>query len=134
MTDAVTKITQETTTQVLVHMTCISDGTGETSVLKVDRSALTLNNLTSTTPSNLPIHSVRWSIQGFSSVRFLWDHTTDDVALTLSGNGYEEFASGIRDPNTSADTVTAAIGDVILTSVGAVSGATYDITLVVGKE
>lgn len=132
MADAVTKITQETPNSVIVHMTNISDGTGESAVIKVDRSTLTMP--LGTTPTNLPIRSVRWAIQGFSSVRLLWDHTADDVAFVMSGNGYEEFVSGIRDPNTSTDTVTAAIGDVILTTAGAVSGATYDITLVVGKE
>ncbi len=117
---------------VTVHLTNISDATGESAVLKVDRSALA--TATKKTIQNLALQSARWNIQGFTSVRILWDHTTDDVAMLLSGSGYEEFPFGKPDPNTSADAVSAAIGDVLLTTAGAVSGATYDITLTFRKD
>ena len=75
---------------------------------------------------------MRWCLQGFTSVRLLWDHDTDDKALELSGSGYEDFRGdsflrtqkGLADPRTAGGT-----GDILLTTVGAVSGATYDITL-----
>lgn len=112
----------------VVHLTCISDGTGESNVTKIDRSALT--NTNGVEPKAIDISEVRWNIQGFSYVKLSWDHSTDDVAMLLSGNGYDNFGefSALKDPRSSA--VSGASGDLLLTSVGAASGATYDITLV----
>ncbi len=113
----------------VVHLTCISDGTGESNVVKVDRSALT--NGAGAAPDKIKIASIRWNIQGFTYIKLSWDHTADDTAMLLSSNGYDNFeAYGcLVDPNTSVDAVTGAIGDLLLTSVGAASGATYDITI-----
>jgi hypothetical protein len=82
-------------------------------------------------PTKLNVMSIRWAVQGFTSVRLYWDHTADDTIAVLSANGYDNYEvhGGLRDPNTSGDTVTGAIGDIILTSAGPVAGATYDITL-----
>ncbi len=103
----------------------LSDATGESNVVKIDKSAL-LNTIGSE-PVAIDIMSVRWNIQGFSYIKISWDHTADDTAMLLSGNGFDSFeeACGLRDPRTTGGT-----GDVLLTSVGAASGATYDITIV----
>jgi hypothetical protein len=113
----------------IVHLTGISDGTGESAVVKVDRSALT--NGAGQAPDKIKIASIRWNIQGYSYIKLSWDHTADDTAMVLSGNGYDNFESYgcLVDPNTSGDTVTGAIGDLLLTSVGAASGASYDVTI-----
>jgi len=132
MADTVTNTTlKQDDKELVLHLTCISDGTGESNVVKVDRSSFAA--LYKDT-KRLTIRSVRWAIQGFTYIKISWDHTADDTALVLNGNGYDEFPEGVRDPNTSADTVTGAIGDVLLTSVGAASGATYDITIAFTKE
>lgn len=132
MADTVTNTTlKQDDKELVLHLTCISDGTGESNVVKVDRSSFAA--LYKDT-KRLTIRSVRWAIQGFTYIKISWDHTADDTALVLNGNGYDEFPEGVRDPNTSADTVTGAIGDVLLTSVGAASGATYDITISFTKE
>jgi hypothetical protein len=130
MADAVTTIIQDTDTHLLVHLTNISDGTGESAVTKVDKSAYTATD--GAEPDSLDIETARWNIQGFTSVRILWDHTTDDVAMVLSGSGFDDFRGdefvrfkkGLPDPRSAGDT-----GDIKLTTAGAVSGATYDITL-----
>ena len=125
MADTVTtQVVQNTKSEYVIHLTGISDGTGEAAVIKVDKSTLT--NAGGVEPNNLSIMSVRWAIQGYSYIKILWDHTTDDVALLLSGNGYDNFseAGGLRDPKTTGGT-----GDLLLTSVGYASGATYDITI-----
>lgn len=125
MADTVTSIVvQNSKTEYKVHLTCISDGTGESAVAKIDKSTLT--NSVGLEPAAIHIMSIRWAIQGFTYVKLLWDHTTDDVAMILSGNGYDDFSEGggLRDPQTVGTT-----GDLLLTSVGAVSGATYDITI-----
>lgn len=136
MADAVTtNVVSDSDTRYAVHLTNISDGTGESAVVKVDKSALTAEDAAE--PASLDIEEVRWNIQGFTSVRLLWDHTTDDVALVLTGNGYEDFRGqpsnvakkGLADPRSAGGT-----GDILLTTAGAVSGATYDITLRLRKS
>jgi hypothetical protein len=135
MADAVTtNVISESPTHYLVHLTNISDGTGESAVTKVDKSTLVASD--GSEPASLDIEEVQWSIGGFSSVRILWDHTTDDVGLALSGSGYKNFMGvnenrapkGLADPRSSGDT-----GDIKLTTAGAISGATYDITLLLRK-
>lgn len=106
----------------IVHLTNVSDGTGESSVAKVTKSTLT--NLAGNVPGKLSIVSVRWNIAGFSSVKLFWDHTTPDEIMMLSGAGYEEFNPPFPDPGTAGGT-----GNIILTTAGAISGAVYDITL-----
>jgi hypothetical protein len=137
MADAVTVRTiGETTDQIVVHLTNVSDGTGEAAVVKVDKSALVASD--GGEPAALDIESVRWSIQGFTSVELLWDHTADDTALVLTGSGYEDFrcrdldivpsTARLKDPRSAG-----GAGDVLLTTNGAVAGATYDITLTLRK-
>ena len=108
-----------------VQFTGISDGTGEAAVIKVDIS--TLVNLLGQPCVRTAIEEVKWDIQGFSSVRFLWDHTTDDTAAVMSGRGAVSYAhlGYLFDPRSAGGT-----GDLLLTSIGAAVGATYDITVV----
>jgi len=115
----------------IVHLTNISDGTGESNVVKVDRSAMRLPGLPDTAPTKLHIASIRWNVSGFAYVLLEWDHAADDTIAVLTANGYDNYEShgGLKDPNTSGDTVTGAIGDIILTTSGGVAGAVYDITL-----
>ena len=47
----------------VIHLTNISDGTGESNVVKIDRSALTNNN--GLAPMGIDILEARWAIQGF---------------------------------------------------------------------
>lgn len=126
MADAVTTIvTNNGAKNYQARFTNISDGTGESAVIKIDKS--TLVNEMGLEPAKLNIARVQWSIQGFSSVRILWDHTTDDTAEVLaSGNGFKDY----QDTNILVDPGSAGgTGDILFTTAGAVSGATYDITL-----
>lgn len=127
MTDTVdSKVLFAGTRRRVVKLTNISDGIGESDVVKVDVSALIGPD--GSAPTHVAIEEVQWSIQGFTSVRIEFDATTDDEALTLAaGNGFMNFrdVGGVVDPKSSGTT-----GDLLLTTAGAVSGATYDITLV----
>lgn len=107
-----------------IHLTCISDGTGEINVAKVVKANLKTTD--GVAPSILKLASARWTVSGFAYVKFSMDHDTDDVFLLCTGNGYDnwESVSFLPDPNSTGGT-----GDLLLTSVGAVSGAIYDITL-----
>jgi hypothetical protein len=107
----------------------ISDGTGETDVVKIDRSSLTGPN--GAIPTYIIIEEVQWSIQGFASVRIEWDDGTDDEALVLApGNGVASWVAvgGLKHPQAPG---AAGEGDITFTTDGAQSGATYTITMVV---
>lgn len=109
----------------VIRLINISDGTGESLVTKVDISGLTLSNGQACTCTR--IEEIQYSIQGMSSVRLYWDHTTDDVIDVLPvGNGFRDYVDqgGLSDPQSSGGT-----GDILLTTNGQVSGGTYDITL-----
>lgn len=105
--------------------TNVSDGTGESAVIKVDKSTLVGPTAEGDEPLRIVIRSLRWAVQGFTSVRLLWDHTTDDEAAVLSGNGFEDYSpfGGLVDPKSAGGT-----GDLLLTTAGTTSGNTYDIT------
>jgi hypothetical protein len=109
----------------IVHLPIISDGTGESGVVKVDLSAITFNN--GVVPTGSAIDLIDYQIQGFASVRLYWDHTTDDeIAILPAGTGTIDWYAhgGKTDPRTSGGT-----GDVLLTTNGGASGSTYDITI-----
>lgn len=107
-----------------VHLTGLSDGTNETNVTKIVKANLL--DTSGAAPSILKFASCRWTVQGFSYVQLSMDHTTDDVLMLLAGNGYDnwESSSFLPDPNSAGGT-----GDLLLTTVGGVAGAIYDITL-----
>lgn len=105
--------------------TNISDGTGENAVIKIDKSTLT--NWDRVEPARLQLLQAQWSINGFSSVRVLFDNTVDNVGVILAtGQGIQDFSetSPINDPGSAGGT-----GDVLFTTAGAFVGATYSITL-----
>lgn len=127
----------DNSTHHVVHLVGISDATGEAAVIKVDKSAIAAAS-DGAEADALDIQMVRWCIQGYSSIRLYWDHTTDDLALALAGSGYEDFGAkvgaltalvGLKDPISAGGT-----GDILLTSAGAAANATYDITLWLRKR
>lgn len=126
MADTVdTNVVFSGTRRYIVRLTNISDGTGESGVVKVDKS--TLVNSNGVEPQALNVESIQSNIQGFSSVRLFWDHTTDDeIDVLPAGSMFRDYSQGgvLKDPRSTGGT-----GDIILTTAGAISGATYDITL-----
>lgn len=108
---------------VVVHYTDISDGTGLADQIILDVSAYTINGAPATKAA---IQEVQWNMQGFTDLVIEWDHTTDEVALVLNGNGYKDFSlAGNLNSRGSGQT-----GDVLLTTVGAAAGSTFDLTIV----
>lgn len=109
----------------LLHLTSISDGTGESAVVKIDVSAITFAG--GRVPTYVTIDMIEYDIQGMDSVRLLFDATTDDeVAVLPAGTGCIDFSGygGKTDPKSSGTT-----GDVLLTTNGQASGATYDLRI-----
>lgn len=140
MADAVaTRVLVDNKTHYVAHFTNISDGTGESAVVKVDRSAIAVAS-DGAEAATLTIEKVVWCCDGMA-VRVLFDHTTDDLALALSGSGSLDFKGkpgdvdalarllGLVDPNSAGGT-----GDVLFTTTGHSSGDTYNVTLWLRKN
>lgn len=106
-----------------------SDGTGESAVVKVDRSALA--DIHGSEPSLLRIVRAQWTIQGFPYVEVAFDHTTDDSALLLGAGTGElclERYSGLKDPDSAGGT-----GDIVFTAPAGATTGSYSILLEVEK-
>lgn len=131
MADAVTtQVIEEGPMSYIVRLTNISDGTGENLVNKVVRASRL--NGQQAIPAKLNIRSIQWTINGFSSVRLYWDHTTPDLIDALAvGPGYRDYSDKgcLTDPGSAGGT-----GNIQITTAGNISGATYDILLHVLKS
>ena len=130
MADAVTSQTVfDGERMAVMKFTNISDGTGETAVLKVDVSALT-SNASGKACDGVTIERVHYTIGGMA-VSVLWDATTDVPTLVLaSGQSTLDFTK-IQIPNDAGAGVT---GDILFTTIGASSGDTYTIMLEMVKS
>lgn len=108
MADRVTvKVLRDTDADYAALLCCTSDGTGETAVSKVDISAIKM------AAARVKIKKLKWSISGQMTVELLFDHTTDDSAIIMSGDGSldEVREAPILDPASAG-----AAGDILLTS------------------
>ena len=106
-----------------IRLTNVSDGTGESAVVKVDKSGLV--DIDGLEPLALDLIGVEWDVGGMN-VTILWDHTTPDRAIVLTGQGeWDQSRDGaIRDPRTAGGT-----GDILLTTGAHTSGDAYMILL-----
>lgn len=100
-----------------------SDGTGETAVVKVDKSTLTNGN--GVEPTKIGIEWIEWDVQGFANVKLLWDNTADDEIMSMSGRGEKDF----REVGGLWGATSATTGDILLTSPAAAATGTYDIVV-----
>ena len=127
MADAVTtQVLEDGERLYIAKFTDISDGTGESAVLKIDVSTLNPNAY------NLACNGVKlnkiWAQTDGMGLNILWDATTDVIVETVPQNimytaDYSSFG-GI--PNNSG---TGKTGDVLFTTVGASSGDRYTVIL-----
>lgn len=109
---------------VTMKFTNLSDGTGESAVLKVDVSAL------SGSPSRVRIKKVHYSVAGMV-LTMLWDATTDVRIMDLQGDGWfccNEFG-GLY--NNAGAGVT---GDILFTTTGHTIGDSYSVILEMIKD
>ena len=137
MADAVTSQTLSDGDRIAVmKFTNLSDGTGESSVKKVDISALAANSA-GETPARATIEQIWYDIGGMR-VAFEWNATTNVVAAVLGGSaaagnvsGHMDFRSfgGIK--NTEASGVD---GDIDLTTSGHTNLDHYTVVLHLRKS
>ncbi len=113
----------DTATRHILHLTNVSDGTGEAAVIKADASALAA--------LTFKIRAIYYSTVGMG-FKLLFDATTDDLAFEIGADaaGQIEFPidGRIGDPKSAGFT-----GDMLLTTVGHISGDSYSIVLDLDK-
>ena len=112
--------------RIIKRFTGVSDGTGESDVVKVDISEL---RTTLGKPAvRTVIEKIVYSQTGFTDIRLTWDRNPAATICVIPGHsGVMDFksAGGLVDPGEEGDET----GDILLTSTGADSGDAYDITI-----
>jgi hypothetical protein len=120
MADAVSSQTVfNGTRKLIVKLTNVSDGTGESAVKKVDASDFSA--------SEFRIEKVHYATSGMGA-RLLWDADTDVDAVLIPADGYGclDFSEFGGIPNNAGAGKT---GDINLTTVGHTANDMYTITL-----
>lgn len=127
MADAVTSQTILDGERLFIgKFTNISDGTGETGVVKIDVSTLSPN------ASGLACNGVKinkiWAQTYGMGVDILWDADTDLICETIPENQFYlmDYSSFGGLPNNAG---TGKTGDVLFTTVGAAIGDRYTIVI-----
>ena len=137
MADAVTSQTiVDTDKRAIIKLTNLSDGSGESSVEKVDASGLNAN-AKGETPSRVTIDQIWYDVGGMR-VDLEWAATTNVKALMLGGSaaagndhGHMDFRSFGGVKNTEASGVD---GDIDLTTSGHTNLDHYTIVLELRKS
>jgi hypothetical protein len=136
MADAVTAQTLfDDGGNVVIHLTNVSDGTGESAVVKVDASAL----VGGATTTRYALEAIAWATVGMG-FNLLWDADTDVLFFTTgntTSQGFIDYLNGTgknvgSSPGRTGITNNAGTGitgDVRLTTVGHTSGDSYVVTL-----
>lgn len=109
MVDTVSSQTIENGSRNLImKFTNVSDGTGETDVVKVDVSALGIST------TSLKVRRIKYNINR-GAVLIEWDATTDDPIAYLTGYGTLDMTNtqGFFNPNSAGNT-----GDILFTTSG----------------
>lgn len=130
MADAVsTTIVYEDPQRMVIKLTNLSDGTGESAVTKVDKSTFTGPN--GLEPSSLVIEKVTSDGAGMDVYLYV-DHTTAVPIARIGGLG--RYSKNFRDVGGLQTAGSGGTGDIILTTTGHSSGDSYDITLYIRKK
>ena len=110
----------------IAKFTNISDGTGETAVVKIDVSTLAVNSF-GLACNGVKINKIYGTTHGLD-VRILWDATTDVFAWQIpqNSNYLMDFSSFGGIPNNAG---AGSTGDVLFTTADASSGDMYSIVL-----
>jgi len=132
MADTVTSQTiQDSERKAVLKFTNISDGTGESAVVKVDVSALATNSAGQACTS-VTVAKIWWQCVGMG-VELLFDATTDMLIIGLSpdSNGFHDYSPFTGIPNNAGAGKT---GDIAFTTIGASANDTYTVILELVKE
>jgi len=110
----------------IAKFTNISDGTGETGVIKIDVSTLTPSSF-SKACNGVKINKIWAQTQGMG-VDIIWDATTDVLCETIPADKFYlmDYSSFGGLPNNAGAGKT---GDVLFSTVGAAAGDRYTIVI-----
>ena len=133
MADTVTSQTlKDSATAWAVKLTNISDGTGESGVVKVSANTLVASDGGST--QRLSINKLFWNVsKGTSSlqdprVTLTWRGTSNTTIVTLTGSGTLDLTTNLQAPLTN-NAGAGANGDILLTTTGFTASAGYTLIL-----
>lgn len=133
MADTVTTQTlKDSASTWAVKLTNVSDGTGESGVVKVSANSLIASDGGST--QRLSINKLFWNIaRGTSSlqdprVTLAWRGTSNTTIVTLTGSGTLDLTTNIQAPLTN-NAGAGANGDILLTTTGFTASAGYTLIL-----
>ena len=132
MADTVTSQTiQDSERKAVLKFTNVSDGTGESAVVKVDVSALAANSA-GTACTSVTVSKIWWQCVGMG-VELLFDASTDVLIIGLSpdSNGFHDYSPFTGIPNNAGSGKT---GDILFTTIGASNTDTYTVILELIKE
>lgn len=110
---------------VRILLTCISDGTGEAAVRKLNISELRTVN--GNAPGKTAIEKIEWDMSGFDNILLEWDRVPKETITVLSGQGRADYrnSGGLVDPG------EGATGDILLTTTDPTAGGSYSIDVTV---
>lgn len=133
MADAVaTQTIQDDGKTAIFRFTNVSDGTGESAVVKIDVSSLAPDPMTNAACSSVTIQKIYYTTIGMG-VKIFFDATTDVLAWQLNADWTDtlDFSDFTGIPNNAGSGKT---GDVAFTTVGHTSGDVYNIVIQVSKS
>jgi len=133
MADAVaTQTIQDDGKTAIFRFTNVSDGTGESAVVKIDVSSLAPDPVTNAACSSVTIQKIYYTTIGMG-VKIFFDADTDVLAWQLNADWTDtlDFSDFTGIPNNSG---TGKTGDIAFTTVGHSSGDVYNIVIQVSKS
>lgn len=115
------------TKKLVVHLMNLSDGTGESNVVKVDKS--TFVGPKAGEPTYFILEKIKYNCLGMR-VKLSVDRTSDVVFAVLQGFGEIDY----KDVGGIVLSGSGDTGDILLTTANQASGDSYDITLYLRKN
>jgi hypothetical protein len=138
MADTVTSQTlKDSATAWAVKLTNVSDGTGETNVVKVSANSL-IASTGDASSQRLSINKIAWSVASGTSatisprITLLWRGTSNTTIVTLTGSGFWDLTTAGNSPLTN-NAGAGANGDILLSTAGFTASAAYTL-IIEGKK
>ena len=136
MVDAVTtQILENGPRNWAFSFTNLSDGTGESAVVKVDGSSagplgVVIQGQTFYPTKHLKIVEVDYDVKGMA-LEIIWDATTPQNALVLGGFGHRKFHrfGGLSQVDSAGTYIIGATGKIKFTTLGAMPNSGYTVIL-----
>jgi hypothetical protein len=136
MADAVTSALIENGPRNWVYVfTNLSDGTGESNVVKVDGSAggplgVVIRGQTFYPLSNIKIREIEYDVKGMA-LQIIWDAASPQNAFVLGGFGRLKFdnVGGIAAVGSNGAVLSGATGKIKFTTLGQMVNSGYTVTM-----